>query len=58
MRKVKIRKLKGANMDIDLTTSSWKIHWKQDKYPWNEKKIQININALLKIFQFVNILEK
>ncbi|MBI2047287.1 hypothetical protein HYT26_03960 [Candidatus Pacearchaeota archaeon] len=31
----KIRELKGANMDIDLTTAMGKIHWKQDKCPWN-----------------------
>ena len=34
----KIRELKGANMDIDLTTPFEKIHWKQDKCPWNEKE--------------------
>jgi len=33
--KEKIKKLKGANIDIDLTTSTKKIHWKQDKCPWN-----------------------
>ena len=32
----KIKELKGANMDIDLTTPSEKIIWKQDKCPWNE----------------------
>jgi len=31
-----IRKLDGANMDIDLTTSEDIIHWKQDKCPWND----------------------
>ena len=31
-----IRKLDGANMDIDLTTSENKISWKQDKCPWND----------------------
>jgi len=30
-----IRKLKGANMDIDLTTPSSQISWKQEKCPWN-----------------------
>jgi len=33
--KEKIRELKGANMDIDLTTVSERIHWKQEKCPWN-----------------------
>ncbi len=31
-----IRELKGANMDIDLTSDPEKIHWEQDKCPWNE----------------------
>ena len=34
--KNKIIKLDGANMDIDLTSKSENIHWKQDKCPWNE----------------------
>jgi hypothetical protein len=29
------RKLKGANMDIDLTSSK-NISWKQDQCPWNK----------------------
>ena len=33
--KLKIRELTGANMGIDLTTAQEKIHWKQDKCPWN-----------------------
>jgi len=31
-----IKKLKGANMDIDLTTENKDISWNQDKCPWNE----------------------
>lgn len=31
----KIMELVGANMDIDLTTDSKNIVWKQDKCPWN-----------------------
>ncbi len=31
-----IRKLKGANMDIDLTTPPKNIEWEQDGCPWNE----------------------
>ena len=31
-----LRKLNGANMDIDLTTSSDQIEWKQQACPWNE----------------------
>jgi hypothetical protein len=32
----KIRKLTGANMDIDLATPRGKIAWEQDGCPWNE----------------------
>ena len=31
-----IKKLKGANMDIDLTSDEKDIHWKQEKCPWNQ----------------------
>jgi len=31
----KIQKLKGANMDIDLTSPSGSIAWQQDACPWN-----------------------
>jgi hypothetical protein len=31
-----IRKLKGANMDIDLVTPRGDISWEQDNCPWNE----------------------
>jgi len=31
-----IKKLDGANMDIDLTTTGEKIGWKQDQCPWNK----------------------
>ena len=31
-----IKKLDGANMDIDLITNEKEISWKQDKCPWNE----------------------
>jgi hypothetical protein len=30
-----VRKLDGANMDIDLTTPENQIQWQQDKCPWN-----------------------
>ena len=32
----KIKKLKGANMDIDLATPPGNIAWEQDRCPWNE----------------------
>ncbi|MEW5869832.1 MAG: hypothetical protein AB1894_11195 [Chloroflexota bacterium] len=37
-----IRKLKGANMDIDLATPAGAIAWQQDQCPWNEAE---NTNA-------------
>ncbi len=30
-----IQKLKGANMDIDLTSPQERIAWEQDTCPWN-----------------------
>ncbi|RPJ21757.1 MAG: hypothetical protein EHM33_25295 [Chloroflexi bacterium] len=30
-----IRKLKGANMDIDLATPMGNIAWEQESCPWN-----------------------
>jgi hypothetical protein len=30
-----IRKLSGANLDIDLASSEDQIGWKQDQCPWN-----------------------
>lgn len=36
MDKNTIKKLDGANMDIDLTTNKKDINWSQDKCPWNE----------------------
>jgi len=32
-----MKKLKGANMDIDLVSKTKNIHWDQDKCPWNSK---------------------
>jgi len=31
-----IKKLNGANMDIDLATPKSMISWEQDRCPWNE----------------------
>jgi hypothetical protein len=30
-----MRRLTGANMDIDLATPTDRIAWRQDKCPWN-----------------------
>lgn len=32
-----IRKLDGANMDIDLTSGGQNLGWNQDSCPWNVK---------------------
>tara|TARA_Y100000310_G_scaffold254189_1_gene261260 strand:+ start:243 stop:449 length:207 start_codon:yes stop_codon:yes gene_type:complete len=32
-----MKELKGANMDIDLTSKK-DVEWNQDKCPWNEKE--------------------
>jgi len=35
MQIMETHQLKGANMDIDLTTDASDIKWKQDQCPWN-----------------------
>lgn len=32
-----IKKLKGANMDIDLTSDKSDIDWEQSTCPWNKE---------------------
>ena len=34
-----IKKLNGANMDIDLATAKNMISWEQDGCPWNEAEM-------------------
>lgn len=36
--KSRIKKLTGANMDIDLISRKKKVPWRQDKCPWNVKE--------------------
>ena len=36
-----IKKLRGANMDIDLATPQAEIAWKQDACPWNATETTI-----------------
>ncbi len=33
-----VKKLKGANMDVDLTSKQEDLAWEQDKCPWNIKE--------------------
>ena len=33
-----IKRLDGANMDIDLATPEGEIQWKQERCPWNENE--------------------
>ncbi len=33
-----MKKLKGANMDIDFTTDASDISWEQDACPWNKEE--------------------
>ena len=34
----RIKKLKGANMDIDMASPEGSIPWEQDKCPWNQSE--------------------
>ena len=34
----RIRKLKGANMDIDMASPAGSIPWEQDQCPWNKSE--------------------
>jgi hypothetical protein len=43
-----IKKLDGANMDIDLTTKKEDISWNQDKCPWNESENSQNHKCAIK----------
>ena len=43
-----IRKLKGANMDIDLATPQDMITWQQDSCPWNKAENTIEHKCAVK----------
>lgn len=53
----KLLKLKGANIDIDLTSDEKDIQWEQDKCPWNleentnEHKCAVKNISLCKYFK-------
>lgn len=58
-----IQKLSGANMDIDLTTPSDEISWKQSKCPWNvaentnEHRCAIRSTSICKYFCGIDYLD-
>ena len=64
MNNEKIKELSGANMDIDLTTDSSKIDWKQESCPWNkeentsEHKCCIKNTSICKYFCGIKYLDK
>ena len=43
-----IRRLDGANMDIDLVTPQDEIGWKQDPCPWNEAEGTLEYHCAVK----------
>ena len=64
MNNNKIKELSGANMDIDLTTDSSKIDWKQESCPWNKEentsvhKCCIKNTSICKYFCGIKYLDK
>ena len=46
--KTTIRKLDGANMDIDLASPEASIPWQQDRCPWNEAERTDNHKCAVK----------
>ena len=60
----KNQRTEGRNMDIDLTTPKEKIHWRQDKCPWNEKegtnkhKCAIKNISICKYFRGIKVTKK
>ena len=44
---MKVKELKGANMDIDLTTQK-KVSWSQEGCPWNNKEETNNHKCAVK----------
>jgi hypothetical protein len=43
-----IKKLTGANIDIDLTTKDKNISWKQNKCPWNTTENSDKLKCAIK----------
>ncbi len=59
---MEIKKLKGANMDIDLKPNA-NVEWEQDKCPWSEKdrkehKCAIKDVSLCKYFKGIEYPDK
>jgi hypothetical protein len=59
----KLRKLNGANMDIDLATPKGEISWEQDRCPWNaaehtdEHKCAVKNVSICQYFRGVEYLD-
>jgi hypothetical protein len=43
-----MKKITGANMDIDLATPAGQIAWQQEKCPWNEAEATISHRCAVK----------
>ncbi len=58
-----MKKLKGANMDIDLSSKKEDIHWEQDKCPWNiedktnEHKCAVKNISICPYFSGIEVLD-
>ena len=50
-----IRRLVGANMDIDLVTPEDQIEWKQDACPWNTAEATTEHKCAVKTYLYVPI---
>jgi len=58
-----VKELKGANMDIDLTTQG-DVEWKQDSCPWNldentkEHKCAVKNISICKYFKGIKVSDR
>ena len=58
MNNEKIKELSGANMDIDLTTDSSIIDWKQESCPWNKEENTTVHKCCIKNKKLDNLLKR
>ncbi len=63
MQQETIKKLSGANMDIDLTTPADEISWEQSRCPWNtaentnEHRCAVRSKSICKYFCGIDYLD-